>query len=192
MLEAMARNWWALLIRGIAAILFGFAVLLFPNVSLVLLITFLAAYLFVDGIFALIAAFQSRNHNRWWLLALEGALGVLAGIAAFLFPAAAVLTVFYIVVFWAIITGVIEIISAIELRKQIKNEWMLILSGVVSVIFGGVLLIFPGEGILTLLWLLGVLALAFGVMMVILAFRVHGHGGSTTNTSTNTDTRATA
>ncbi len=182
MLEAMARNWWVLLIRGIAAILFGFAVILFPNLSLVLLVTFLAAYLFVDGVFALIAAFQSRNHPRWWLLALEGVLGVLAGIAAFYFPAGAVLTVFYIVVFWAIVTGVIEIISAIELRQQIQNEWMLILSGVVSVIFGGVLLFNPGAGVLTLLWLVGVLSLAFGVMLVILAFRVHGHGGASAST----------
>ncbi len=184
MLEAMARNWWVLLIRGIAAILFGLAVIFFPNLSLVLLVTFLAAYLFVDGVFALIAAVQSRSHERWWLLALEGALGILAGIAAFLFPAAAVLTVFYIVVFWAIVTGVIEIVSAIELRRQIDNEWMMILGGAVSILFGGLLLFYPGEGILTLLWLLGVLATAFGAMMVILAFRVHGHshGGSTTST----------
>ncbi len=188
MLEAMARNWWTLLIRGIAAILFGFVVILFPNLSLVLLVTFLAAYLFVDGIFALIAAFKSREHAHWWLVALEGVLGIAAGIAAFLFPGAAVLTFFYIVVFWAIVTGVLEILGAIELRKQINNEWWMILSGAISILFGVVLMISPIAGVMTLLWLVGIMAIAFGVMMVILAFRMHGHSGSTTNLNT----RATA
>ncbi len=182
MLEAMARNWWMLLIRGIAAVLFGIAVILWPALTLDLMVIFLAAYLFVDGIFALLAAFQSRNHNRWWLLALEGALGIVAGIAAFLFPGAAVMTFFYIVVFWAIATGALEIVSAIELRKHIKNEWWMILSGALSILFGIVLLFDPIGGIVTLLWLVGVLAVAFGVMLIILAFRVRGTGGSTTQT----------
>ncbi len=182
MLEAMARNWWVLLIRGIAAILFGIVVIIFPALSLDLLVTLLAAYLFVDGVFALIAAFQSRNHDRWWMVALEGVLGILAGIAAFLFPGAAVLTFLYIVVFWAIVTGVLEILGAIELRKQIDNEWWMILSGGISILFGIALLVSPIAGVLTLLWLVGVMAAAFGVMLVILAFRLRGHGGSTTST----------
>jgi uncharacterized membrane protein HdeD (DUF308 family) len=78
MLEAMARNWWMLLIRGIAAVLFGVAIIVWPGLTLDVMVVVLAAYLFVDGIFAVLAAFQSRNHDRWWMLALEGVLGILA------------------------------------------------------------------------------------------------------------------
>lgn len=183
MLEMVSRNWWMLLIRGIAAIVLGIAVLVVPGLSLDLLVTFFAAYLFVDGIFAIITAVTHTSYPRWWLMALEGLISVLAGIAAFLFPGAAVLTFFYIVVFWAIATGIIEIISAIELRKQIDNEWWLIIGGALSVIWGIVLLLYPGAGILTLLWLFGVLAIAFGAMIVLLSFRVRGmrQGGSQTH-----------
>ncbi len=182
MLEMISRNWWALLIRGIAAIVFGIAVLVLPGLTLDVLVTVFAAYLLVDGVFALIAAIQHRSYSRWWLMALEGILGILAGIAAFLFPGAAVLTFFYIAVFWAIATGVMEIISAIELRKQINNEWWLIIGGALSIIWGVFMLLYPGAAILTLLWLLGVLAIAFGVMIVLLAFRVRGMGSGTSQT----------
>jgi uncharacterized membrane protein HdeD (DUF308 family) len=180
MLELMSRNWWMLLIRGIAAVLFGIAVIFYPGLSLAILVAALAAYLFVDGIFALISAIQHRDQEGWWAVALEGILGILAGIAVFLFPIAATFTFLYIVVFWAIATGVLEIIAAIQLRKQIENEWWMILSGAISIIFGIVLLLNPGEGILTLLWLFGGLAIAFGVMLVILAFRVRGMGSTST------------
>lgn len=174
MLDMLARNWWMLLIRGLAAALLGVAVIVWPGLSLDLMVTVFAAYLFVDGIMALIAAVTRRDYGRWWLLALEGVLGVLAGIAAFIFPGAAVATFFYIVVFWALATGVLEIINAVELRKQVDNEWSLILSGAVSILWGILMLAYPGAAILTLLWLFGVLAIAFGVLEVWLAFRVRG------------------
>jgi len=182
MLDMVSRNWWMLLIRGIAAILLGLAVLLVPGLTLDLLVTFFAAYLFVDGIFAVITAVTHTSYARWWLMALEGLLSVLAGIAAFLFPGAAVLTFFYIVVFWAIATGVIEIINAIELRKQIDNEWWLIVGGALSIIWGIFMLLYPGAAILTLWWLFGVLAIAFGVMLVLFSFRVRGMGSSGSQT----------
>lgn len=182
MLEMISRNWWMLLIRGIAAVLLGIAVLILPGLTLDVLVTTFAAYLFVDGIFAIITAVMHREYGRWWLLALEGVLGIIAGIAAFLFPGAAVATFFYIVVFWAIATGVMEILNAIELRKQIDNEWALILSGAVSIIWGILLLANPGAGIMTLLWLFGVLAIAFGALTIWLSFRVRGAGGSPTMT----------
>lgn len=184
MLEMMARNWWALLIRGIAAIVFGIAILIvWPGLVIGTMVLVFAAYVFVDGIFAIITAIQTRDQPRWWVTALEGVLGILAGIAAFLFPGAAVLTLLYIIAFWAIATGVLEIISAIELRKQIDNEWMLILSGAASIIFGVLVVLFPVTSTLTLLWLFGGLSIAFGIMLVILAFRVRGRGGSTTSST---------
>jgi uncharacterized membrane protein HdeD (DUF308 family) len=95
----ISQNWWMLLIRGIAAVAFGIAVIVWPGLTLDVLVTVFAAYLFVDGVFAIIAAVSRRTYGRWWLLALEGVLGILAGLAAFAFPGAAVLTFFYIVVF---------------------------------------------------------------------------------------------
>jgi uncharacterized membrane protein HdeD (DUF308 family) len=179
MLEMLSRNWWMLLIRGIAAVILGLAAIFLPGLTLDVLVTVFAVYLFVDGIFAIITAIQHRSYSMWWLLALEGVLGILAGIAAFLFPGAAVLTFFYIVVFWAIATGVMEIINAIQLRKQIDNEWWLILGGAISIIWGIVLIASPGAGILTLLWLFGILAIAFGVTEILLSFRLRGHGSGT-------------
>ena len=106
-------------------------------------------------------------------------LGILAGISAFLFPGAAVLTFFYIVAAWAVITGAFQIVNAIELRRQIDNEWWMILGGAISILWGGLLLARPAEGILTLLWLFAVAAILFGVMLILLAFRVRGMRGTT-------------
>jgi uncharacterized membrane protein HdeD (DUF308 family) len=189
MLEAMSRNWWALLIRGIAAIIFGIAILFtWPGLVISTMVLVFAAYVFVDGIFAIISGIQHRDQPRWWAMVLEGVIGILAGIAAFLFPGAAVLTLLYIIAFWAVVTGVLEIISAIQLRKEIDNEWWMILSGIGSIIFGVLLVLFPLSSIVTLLWLFGIIAIAFGVFTVILAFRVRGMGGS----SSGSQTRATA
>ena len=188
MLEMMSRNWWALLIRGIAAILFGIAILVFwPGLVISTMVLVFAAYVFVDGVFAILTAIQHRNQPRWWVMILEGVLGIVAGIAAFLFPGAAVLTLLYIIAFWAVVTGILEIISAIELRKQIDNEWMMILSGIASIIFGVLLVLFPVTSTLTLLWLFGGISVAFGVLLVILAFRVRGMGSGS-----STQTKATA
>jgi uncharacterized membrane protein HdeD (DUF308 family) len=179
MLEMMSHNWWMLLVRGFAAILLGLAALILPGLTLDVLVTVFAAYLFVDGFFLIAAAITRRSYPRWWLTLLEGILGIIAGIAAFLFPGAAVLTFFYIVVAWAIVTGAFQIINAIELRKEIDNEWWMILGGAVSIIWGIVMLLYPGAAILTLLWLFGISAIAFGVLMGLLAFRVRGMGGGT-------------
>ncbi len=183
MVDTMARNWWMILIRGIAAVIFGIAILfVWPGLVLSTMALVFAVYVFVDGIFAIITAISHRDQPRWWVMVLEGIVGILAGIAGFLFPGAVILTLLYIIAFWAIVTGVLEIISAIELRKQIANEWWMILSGIASVIFGVLLILFPISSILTLLWLFGGLAVAFGIFTIILAFRVRGMGGSSTPT----------
>lgn len=183
MLGMLAKNWWIFLIRGFAALLFGLAVLLFPGAALSLIITLVAAYFLVDGIFTIIYAIQRRNEPRWWVSLLEGFIGVLAGIGAFLYPGMTSLILLYIIAFWAVMTGLMEIIFAIEMRKAINNELWMILSGIVSILFGVLLVLFPGGGILTLLTLLGAYAFAFGVIMIIFAFRLRSHRGQ--------DTRAT-
>jgi uncharacterized membrane protein HdeD (DUF308 family) len=175
----LSKNWWIFLIRGAAAILFGIAVILFPAIALNVLVLLIAAYLLVDGVFSVIYALQNRSRRRWWILLLEGFISVLAGIGAFLFPAITSLILLNIVAFWAILTGLMEIIYAIEMRKVIENEFWLGLSGVLSVLFGILLIAFPGTGLLSLLGLLAGFAIIFGIFMIIFAFRLRSRGDQT-------------
>jgi len=127
----------------------------------------------VDGVFAIVAAVRAEERDtRWWLLLAEGVLGVLAGIVAFVWPGLTALALLYLVAAWSIITGILQIVGAIRLRREIEGEWALILGGVLSVIFGVLLAVLPGPGILALLWLIGAYALVSGVLLIILAFRV--------------------
>jgi uncharacterized membrane protein HdeD (DUF308 family) len=181
MLGVMSRYWWVLGLRGALAILFGILILVLPPaVSITSIVTLFGAYAIVDGIFTIMHGFRERATNRgWWAQLLEGFVGIIAGIAAFAYPGVTALVMLYIVAGWAVITGVLEIVAAIRLREEIQGEFWLGLSGLLSVVFGVLLVLMnPINGILTLLWLVAVYAIAFGVMMVLLAFRVRGMGGS--------------
>jgi uncharacterized membrane protein HdeD (DUF308 family) len=173
-LPALSRNWWALALRGLLAVLFGLAAFFLPGITLAVLIALFGAFALVDGIFAIIAAVRTaRRNERWWLLLLEGVFGVLLGVLTFIWPGLTALVFLYFVAAWAIVTGVFEIVGAIRLRQEIEGEWALILAGVLSVIFGVLLVVLPAEvGILSLLWLVGAYALVFGILLIILAFRV--------------------
>jgi uncharacterized membrane protein HdeD (DUF308 family) len=173
-LPMMAGNWWALLIRGMAAVIFGLAALLWPGPTLYVLIIFFGAYALVDGLFAIAAGIRGTGRRRWLLLA-EGVLGVLAGLVAFFYPDITALVLLYVIAFWAIFTGVLKIVMSISLRREIENEWLMGLSGVVSVLFGVVLAALPGVGLLSLVWLIGIYAIVFGVALIVLAFRVRSH-----------------
>ena len=173
-LPMMAGNWWALLIRGMAAVIFGLAALLWPGPTLYVLIIFFGAYALVDGLFAIAAGIRGTGRRRWLLLA-EGVLGVLAGLVAFFYPDITALVLLYVIAFWAIFTGVLKIVMSISLRWEIENEWLMGLSGVVSVLFGVVLAALPGVGLLSLVWLIGIYAIVFGVALIVLAFRVRSH-----------------
>ena len=175
MLGVMARHWWVLLIRGIAAIIFGILAFLNPADALAALLLLWAAYALVDGVFTIIAGFRGREaNNRWWVIVLEGVVSVLAGIGAYLYPGITALVLLYIIAAWAVVTGVLEIMAAIQLRKEIEGEIWLGLSGLASIIFGILLFVFPGAGILTVLTLVAAYAIIFGIVMIILAFRLRG------------------
>ena len=177
MLSGMAnRMWWALLLRGIAAVLFGLAALFWPNETLWVLIVFFGAYALVSGVFAIFAGIA--DSTRRWLLLTEGVLGVVAGLIAFFWPGLTALVLLYVIAGWAIFTGVVQIATAISLRREIDNEWLMILSGGLSVLFGVLLAVLPGVGLLSLTWLIGIYALIFGVAFIVLGFRVRGHGAS--------------
>jgi uncharacterized membrane protein HdeD (DUF308 family) len=171
----LAGNWWALLVRGLAAVLFGLAALFWPGLTLLVLITFFGAYALVDGIFALVAGLRGSEARRRWLLLAEGVLGVLAGLITFFWPGITALVLLYIIAFWAIFTGILEVMIAISLRREIENEWLMALSGVLSILFGLALAVLPGVGLLSLVWLMGIYALVFGIALVVLGFRVRGH-----------------
>jgi uncharacterized membrane protein HdeD (DUF308 family) len=185
MVNQLARNWWALALRGVFAILFGVLVFLAPGITLQTLILLLAAYFVVDGVGNIIAAFNNREHNnQWWVTLLEGVISILAGIGAFLWPGMTALILLYLIAAWAIVTGVLEVIAAIRLRKEIENEFWLGLAGVLSVLFGVALIVWPGAGVLTVLGLIGGYAIVSGILILMLAFRLRSIGqlGSTNPT----------
>jgi uncharacterized membrane protein HdeD (DUF308 family) len=172
-LPVLSRNWWALALRGLAAIVFGVLAFVWPGLTLWALVLLFGAYMLVDGIFAIVAVVRAAGREaRWWLLLVEGVLGVLAGLVAFLWPGITALALLYLVVAWAIVTGILQIVGAVRLRREIEGEWALILGGVLSVIFGVVLVVLPGPGILALVWLIGAYAVVSGVLLIVLAFRV--------------------
>ena len=176
MLHALAQNWWLLLLRGIASIIFGVLAFAWPGLTLVTLVLFYGAFALVDGVIALVAAFSggAKPLPTWWLV-IVGLLGIAAGIVTFMMPGITALLLIIFIGAWALVHGVFEIIGAIQLRKEIDNEWMLILSGVVSVLFGLIVLIAPGAGALGLVWVIAAYSIVFGISFVALAFRLKKH-----------------
>lgn len=170
-MNTLVRHWWLVALRGFLAVLFGVLSLIWPGITLATLVIFFGAYSFVDGIFALISAV--RHRERWAALALEGVAGIAAGVITFFWPGITALALLYIIAAWAIVTGVLEVVMAIRLRKAIKGEVLLALSGIASLVFGLLLIILPGPGALAVVWLIGAYAIAFGVLNIVLGFRLH-------------------
>jgi uncharacterized membrane protein HdeD (DUF308 family) len=172
---SLARNWWLLALRGVAGILFGTVALVWPESTLAALVLVFGAYVFVDGVFAMVAGIGMRKlMDRWWLIVLEGAAGIILGVLTFRSPDTTALVLLTFIAAWSILTGVLEIATAVRIRAMIANEWLLILSGVVSIIFGALLIAQPSAGALSIVWLLGGYALLFGILTLMLAFRVRG------------------
>ena len=175
MVHALAKNWWLLLLRGIAAIIFGLLAFAWPGLTLVTLILLYGAYALVDGVLAIIAAITGGvPGSRWWL-AIVGLLGIAAGLVTFLTPGLTALVLLFFIAGWAIVTGVFEIIGAIKLRKEIDNERLLILGGTISVLFGVGMMLAPGAGALALVRVIEAYSVVMGVIFVALAFRLKKH-----------------
>lgn len=172
-MSVLARNWGAIAVRGVAAIIFGILAFVVPGLTLAALVLLFGAYAIVDGVFNIIAAVRRRPGARtWWVLSVEGIIGIAAGVVAFAWPGLTALTLVYVIAAWAIVTGVLEIIEAVRLRQEITGEWWLVLSGIVSILFGGFLVAAPGAGALALVWWIGAYAVVFGVLLLALAFRL--------------------
>jgi uncharacterized membrane protein HdeD (DUF308 family) len=173
MLHTLARNWWALALRGLAAVLFGLLTFFVPGITLVTLVLLFGVYALMDGFFNMIAFFRVPAHH--WALLLEGVIGIIAGIITFAWPAISALVLLYVIAFWAIFTGVFEIIAGIRLRKVITNEWLLLGLGALSLLFGILILFAPGVGALAIVLWIGAYACVFGIALLALAFRLRGH-----------------
>ena len=173
----LARNWWTVALRGAIAIIFGLAALFWPDITLTALIFIFAAFVLVSGVLLAIAAFRDGlTHTHGWLMLLEGAIGIAVGIMAFIWPGITALVLLYLIAAWAIVTGVLEIIAAIQVRKEIQNEWLLAIAGIASVLFGVLLLVWTLAGALAILWIIGAYAIIFGILLLILAFRLRSWG----------------
>jgi uncharacterized membrane protein HdeD (DUF308 family) len=173
MLEKIARNWWLFALRGVVAVIFGVVALIRPEQMLQALVLVFGAYALADGIFTVFTGLASyRYFKRWWAVLLEGVAGVAIGLLTFFWPNITALVLLYIIAAWALITGIFEIVAAIQLRRMITGEWALILSGLLSMLFGLLLFVFPSAGAVSLVWLIGIYAITFGIMLLILAFRL--------------------
>ena len=170
----LADHWWAVLLRGVAAILFGVLAFAWPGLTIALLVLIWGAYALIDGLFSLIAGIRAK----YGTLILLGILGIAAGVVTFFWPGITAITLLWIIAFWAIFAGVMQIAAAIRLRKEIQGEWVLILSGVCTVALGVLLIMYPGAGAVSIAWLIASFALAWGLLLVILAFKLKGRRGS--------------
>jgi uncharacterized membrane protein HdeD (DUF308 family) len=175
--ETLSENWWVVAIRGLAGILFGVFTLLAPAISLAALVLVFGAWAFVDGVLAIVTA--ARRHgtsDRWWMLLLEGFAGVAIGLITLFVPGITALLLLYLIAARALITGVLQLVAAVRLRKAVTGEWLLVLGGIASVLWGLLLIIFPGPGALALVLWIGAFSFVFGALMLGLAYRLRSLG----------------
>jgi uncharacterized membrane protein HdeD (DUF308 family) len=170
--ELLARSWWMLAALGVIAMLFAVVVLVWPGLTLLWLVMLFAAYALFGGVMWIIAAFRHRKSDEdWWLVLLLGLASIGAGVIAILQPGISALVLVLVMGANALITGVLEIVAAIRLRKEIQGESFLILTGIVSIVFGILVFLFPGAGALALVWLISFYAAFTGALLLALAFR---------------------
>lgn len=188
MTDLLARNWWMFVLRGVFAIIFGVVAWIWPGLTILTLIYLFAAYSLIDGVTAIISIFSEAGRSRWFALLLEGILGIGAAIVAVAWPGLTALTFVWVIGAWAVISGVLKIISAIQLRQEIENEWWMGLSGAASIVFGIILFAAPGTGALSLVWLIGIWAIILGVVLIAFGFRLRGRAASGVTTAGDTGT----
>lgn len=174
MLDVLTRYWWAVALRGVLAVLFGLVALVWPDITIIVLVMLFGAYALVDGVIALGTAIfggAQAARPRGWLI-LEAVTGIAAGVLTFVWPGITALALLMVIAAWAVITGAVEIVAAIRLRRELEGEWLLAVSGVASIVFGLLLVIRPGAGSVAVVWLIGAYAMVFGAVLVALGLRL--------------------
>jgi uncharacterized membrane protein HdeD (DUF308 family) len=181
----VARDWWVFALRGIAALVFGILAFIWPETTLTVLVFLFGAYVLVDGVSLLVALARgdalARRHA--WAVGIMGVLGIVAGVVTFVAPGLTALSLLYLVAFWAITMGIFQVIAAIQLRREIDNEFWMALGGLASIVFGVLLVASPGAGLISLVWLVGLWSVVFGVSSLGLAYKLHGIDGELTKGS---------
>ncbi|NDJ18136.1 HdeD family acid-resistance protein [Myxacorys almedinensis] len=174
----LSRNWWTLVLRGAIAVLFGLFALFLPGITLTSLVFLFGAFALGGGILLIISAFRDRVRGAsGWVLLLNGVISVAIGVLAFIYPGLTALSLLYLIAAWAVVTGIFEIIAAIQLREEISTEWLLAIAGIASIAFGILLAVYPGAGALALVWIIAGYALFFGILLMILGFRLRNWRG---------------
>ena len=177
MVAVLVKNWWAILLRGVCAVLFGLIAFFLPGVTMLSLVLVFAAYAFADGVFGIVSGvWAAREGERWGWLVLEGLVSIGAGIVAVLWPGITVVAFVFLVAFWAIFTGILEIAAAIRLQFIDGRGW-LVFGGIVSVLYGVLLIGAPLVGAVVLTWWIGAYALVFGIALLVLAFKLRARFG---------------
>lgn len=170
---ALIKNWWSLLLRGLLGLLLGIIAFAWPGITLAGLVMLFGAYALIDGVVNIVGAVRAaRAHERWSVLVIEGLVGIAAAAVTVLWPAITTLALIFVIGAWAVITGAMEIAAAVRLRKYITGEWLLLLSGIASLIFGVLVMVYPLAGGLVIALWFGAYVFIFGAIMVTLAFRL--------------------
>ncbi len=184
MLHALTRNWWTWLIRGIAAVIFGLLAFLWPGLTWVTIAILFGAYALVDGVFAIVATFRAaETQQRWWPFLLEGIVGLLIAAITFYDVGITIVALYWTIAAWAFITGIFEIVAAVQMRKHIANEIWLIIGGIASIVFGCLMLLYPLAGAVVIVWIIAAYAIVFGFIMIAFSLRLRGHAHSTPATT---------
>jgi uncharacterized membrane protein HdeD (DUF308 family) len=177
-LAQIARNWWVFVFRGVVAILFGVLAFLRPGITLEALVLLFAFWALFDGVLALIGSVGAAEaHEPWWPLVLIGLLGIAAGVVTLKWPGITALALLLVIAYWSIFRGILEIVGAVRLRNLIPGEGWLVVGGLASIAFGVLLIIYPGSGLLAVIWLIGIYAVIFGIAQLMLGFRLKNLAG---------------
>jgi len=185
MLEALRRNWWTVALRGVCALLFGFIAWIWPGLTLLALLWSWAVFAIVSGLMTLISSFARDGQEPRWMLLLEGGVSLIAGAVVLFYPRFTALLFLYLLAAWAILSGLLQVLLAYRLRKEIRGEFWLGFAGVLSLLFGLMLLLRPGAGALTVVWLIAVFAVMYGVVLIAWGLHLRGlpaHGGQAAST----------
>jgi len=174
-LHVLARNWWAVAVRGAFAVIFGIVAVALPGVAIITLVWLFATYMLIDGVFAIVAGVRAaQHHERWWPFALEGAVDIAAGLIAVVWPTIPAIVLVYLVAIWAIVSGILMISAGFSPRRP-HGAWFLVLGGLISVLLGIAFIGWPGLGVIAIGWWIGLYAIAFGVVLLVFAFRLRRH-----------------
>jgi uncharacterized membrane protein HdeD (DUF308 family) len=170
-----ARHWWMLVVRGVFALLFGFAAFKWPGRTLATLVLLFGAYAIVDGIISFGQGLAEYGESKeWWVRLLSGIAGFIVGALTFTWPGLTGLALLYLIAWYAILKGIFEIAAVFALRRVLEKKWLLLLAGIAAIFFGVMMLFNPGAGALAVVWLIGIYATVYGVLLIVAGFQLHG------------------